>query len=81
MNLVFDKERLVLPISTDLQDVINMVIDRSKKLAPSTHAVTINFRDSSYSTESGGFTLLKSVSLGLMISGFSITSLTLVTVD
>ncbi|MEZ8983150.1 DUF2787 family protein, partial [Vibrio splendidus] len=55
MNLVFDKERLVLPISTDLQDVINMVIDRSQKLTPSTHAVTINFRDSSYSTESGGF--------------------------
>ncbi|MCG9602544.1 DUF2787 domain-containing protein [Vibrio sp. Isolate31] len=55
MNLVFDKERLVLPISTDLQDVVNMVIDRSKKLTPSTHAVTINFRERAYCPENGGY--------------------------
>ncbi|MGR5061193.1 DUF2787 family protein [Vibrio rotiferianus] len=55
MNLTFKVERLLLPVSVDLQDVLNMVVDRSHKLTSSTQSLVINFRDSSYSAESGGY--------------------------
>ncbi|MUK94391.1 DUF2787 domain-containing protein [Aliivibrio fischeri] len=55
MNLTFNVERLLLPVSVDLQDVLNMVVDRSHKLTSSTQSLVINFRDSSYSAESGGY--------------------------
>ncbi|HHC6526713.1 DUF2787 family protein [Vibrio parahaemolyticus] len=55
MNLTFNVERLLLPVSVDLQDVLNMVVDRSHKLTSSTQSLVINFRDSSYGAESGGY--------------------------
>ncbi|EKQ5901794.1 DUF2787 domain-containing protein [Vibrio parahaemolyticus] len=55
MNLVFDSERLLLPISTSLQDALNRVISESGKWTPMIQSVVINFRDSSYSSESGGW--------------------------
>lgn len=55
MNLTFNVERLLLPVSVDLQDVLNMVVDRSHKLTSSTQSLVLNFRDSSYCAESGGF--------------------------
>ncbi|CAE6879438.1 hypothetical protein ACOMICROBIO_NCLOACGD_00156 [Vibrio sp. B1ASS3] len=55
MNLTFNVERLLLPVSADLQDVLNMVVDRSHKLTSSTQSLVINFRDSSYGAESGGY--------------------------
>ncbi|EPN4991793.1 DUF2787 family protein [Vibrio vulnificus] len=57
MNLTFNVERLLLPVSVDLQDVLNMVVDRSHKLTSSTQSLVINFRDSSYvrNPENGGF--------------------------
>ncbi|EJA3095318.1 DUF2787 domain-containing protein [Vibrio parahaemolyticus] len=55
MNLTFNVERLLLPVSVDLQDVLNMVVDRSHKLTSSTQSLVLNFRDSSYSPESGGY--------------------------
>ncbi|MEJ3626220.1 DUF2787 family protein [Vibrio vulnificus] len=55
MNLTFNVERLLLPVSVDLQDVLNMVVDRSDKLTSSTQSLVLNFRDSSYSPESGGY--------------------------
>ncbi|BBM63459.1 hypothetical protein VA249_01050 [Vibrio alfacsensis] len=57
MNLAFNVERLLLPVSVDLQNVLNMVVDRSHKLTSSTQSLVINFRDSSYvrNPENGGF--------------------------
>ncbi|MBE3923688.1 DUF2787 domain-containing protein [Vibrio parahaemolyticus] len=55
MNLTFKVERLLLPVSVDLQDVLNMVVDRSHKLTSSTQSLVINFRDFTYSAESGGY--------------------------
>ncbi len=55
MNLTFDVERLLLPVSVDLQDTLNRVISESSKWTPMIQSVVINFRDSSYSTENGGW--------------------------
>ncbi|WP_188010031.1 DUF2787 family protein [Vibrio parahaemolyticus] len=55
MNLTFDVERLLLPVSVDLQDALNRVISESGKWTPMIQSVVINFRDSSYSSESGGW--------------------------
>ncbi len=55
MKLVFDTERLLLPISTSLQDALNRVISESGKWTPMIQSVVINFRDSSYSSENGGW--------------------------
>jgi hypothetical protein len=55
MNLVFDTERLLLPVSADLQDALNRVISESGKWTPMIQSVVINFRDKSYSFEDGGF--------------------------
>ncbi|HCM1362844.1 TPA: DUF2787 domain-containing protein [Vibrio parahaemolyticus] len=52
MKLVFDTERLLLPISTSLQDTLNRAISESGKWTPMIQSVVINFRDSSYNTES-----------------------------
>ncbi|AIL69752.1 hypothetical protein VV93_v1c06560 [Vibrio vulnificus] len=54
MKLTFNVDAF-LPVSADLQDVLNMVVDRSHKLASSTQSLVINFRDSTYSAESGGY--------------------------
>ncbi len=55
MNLTFDVERLLLPVSVDLQDALNQLISESGKWTPMIQSVVINFRDSSYSSESGGW--------------------------
>ncbi|CAK1965187.1 DUF2787 domain-containing protein [Vibrio crassostreae] len=55
MNLTFDVERLLLPISTSLQDTLNRVISESSKWTPMIQSIVINFRDTSYSSEDGGF--------------------------
>ncbi|MEZ9393459.1 DUF2787 domain-containing protein [Vibrio splendidus] len=55
MNLTFDVERLLLPVSVDLQDTLNGVISESGKWTPMIQSVVINFRDKSYSSEDGGF--------------------------
>ncbi len=55
MNLTFDVERLLLPVSVDLQDALNRVISESGKWTPMIQSVVFNFRDSSYSSENGGF--------------------------
>ena len=52
MKLVFDTDRLLLPISTSLQDALNRVISESGKWTPMLQSVVINFRDSSYNAES-----------------------------
>lgn len=55
MNLTFDVERLLLPVSVDLQDTLNRVISESGKWTPMIQSVVINFRDSSYNSKDGGF--------------------------
>ncbi|MDS1924692.1 DUF2787 domain-containing protein [Vibrio parahaemolyticus] len=55
MNLTFDVERLLLPVSVDLQDALNRVISESGKWTPMIQSVVINFRDLSYSSENGGW--------------------------
>ncbi|MEZ8775051.1 DUF2787 family protein [Vibrio sp. 10N.247.310.17] len=55
MNLTFDVERLLLPISTSLQDTLNRVISESGKWTPMIQSIVINFRDTSYSSENGGY--------------------------
>ncbi|TWD65821.1 uncharacterized protein DUF2787 [Vibrio crassostreae] len=55
MNLTFDVERLLLPVSVDLQDTLNRVITDSGKWIPMIQSVVINFRDKSYNSEDGGF--------------------------
>ncbi|MBS9939250.1 DUF2787 family protein [Vibrio alginolyticus] len=55
MNLTFDVERLLLPVSVDLQDTLNRVISESGKWTPMIQSVVISFRDSSYSSENGGY--------------------------
>ncbi|WP_447079484.1 DUF2787 family protein [Vibrio alginolyticus] len=52
MNLTFDVERLLLPVSVDLQDALNRVISESGKWTPMIQSVVFNFRDSSYNAES-----------------------------
>ena len=55
MNLTFDVERLVLPVSIDLQDTLNRVISDSSKWTPMIQSLVINFRDTTYSAEHGGW--------------------------
>ncbi|TKF27756.1 DUF2787 domain-containing protein [Vibrio kanaloae] len=55
MNLTFDVERLLLPVSVDLQDTLNRVISESGKWTPMIQSVVINFRNSNYSSENGGW--------------------------
>ncbi|OZS42114.1 DUF2787 family protein [Photobacterium sanguinicancri] len=55
MKLTFDVDRLLLPVSVDLQDRLNEVANQNDKLTSSTNALTFNFRDTSYNAESGGW--------------------------
>ncbi|HGZ6495463.1 DUF2787 domain-containing protein [Vibrio parahaemolyticus] len=55
MSLVFNTERFLLPVSIDLQDALNRVISKSGKWTSMIQSVVFNFRDSSYSSEHGGF--------------------------
>ena len=55
MNLTFDVERLLLPVSVDLQDALNRVISESGKWTPMIQSMVFNFRDTTYSVEDGGW--------------------------
>ncbi|EHU4958294.1 DUF2787 domain-containing protein [Vibrio parahaemolyticus] len=55
MNLTFDVERLLLPVSVDLQDTLNRVISDSSKWTPMIQSVVFSFRDTNYSADAGGF--------------------------
>lgn len=55
MNLTYDVERLLLPVSVDLQEKLNELANNAGCLDSSTHALTFNCRDKSYSPENGGF--------------------------
>ncbi|HFQ5215016.1 TPA: DUF2787 domain-containing protein [Vibrio vulnificus] len=55
MSLVFNTEKFLLPVSIDFQDALNRVISKSGKWTPMIQSVVFNFRDSSYSSENGGF--------------------------
>ncbi|CDT33897.1 conserved hypothetical protein [Vibrio coralliirubri] len=54
MKLTFDVDRL-LPVTVDLQERLEQIANESGKLTSTTHALTFNFRDTSYSAESGGW--------------------------
>ena len=51
----FDANRLLLPVSIDLQDKLSEIIIKSGRLNDKTRAVTVNLRDKGYSAESGGW--------------------------
>ena len=55
MKLCFSKNKLTLPVSVDLQDTLNRVINESGKWTPMIQSVVINFREKSYSPENGGY--------------------------
>ena len=55
MNLTFDVERLLLPVSVDLQDTLNRVSSESGKWTPMIQSVVFSFRQKSYSPENGGY--------------------------
>ncbi|EGQ7854407.1 DUF2787 domain-containing protein [Vibrio vulnificus] len=55
MNLTFDVERLLLPVSVDLQDTLSRVLTESGKWTPMIQSVVFNFRDTTYSVEDGGW--------------------------
>jgi hypothetical protein len=55
MKLTFDVDRLLLPVTVDLQETLEQIANESGKLTSTTHALTLNFRDTSYSAESGGW--------------------------
>jgi hypothetical protein len=55
MKLCFSKNKLTLPVSAALQDALNRVISESGKWTSMIQSVVINFRDSNYSFEDGGF--------------------------
>jgi hypothetical protein len=55
MHLTFNVERLLLPVSEALQDVLQDITRQQGKFTVETKALTFNFRDSQYSAEAGGW--------------------------
>ncbi|UPR51795.1 DUF2787 domain-containing protein [Vibrio cyclitrophicus] len=55
MNLVFDAKRLLLSVSKDLRSKLEQIANQHDLPTASTRALTFNFRDTSYSAESGGW--------------------------
>ena len=55
MKLCFSKNKLTLPVSVDLQDALNRVINESGKWTPMIQSVVFSFRQKSYSPENGGY--------------------------
>ncbi|MDA0143743.1 DUF2787 family protein [Vibrio sp. RW] len=55
MKLCFSKNKLILPVSVDLQDTLNRVISESGKWTPMIQSVVFSFRQKSYSPENGGY--------------------------
>lgn len=55
MYLTFDVKRLLLPVSVSLQEALSDIAHQQSTLTPATQALTVNFRDTSYSAEKGGW--------------------------
>ncbi len=81
MHLTFNVERLLLPVTVDLQQKLQHIATQHDLPTTSTSALTFNFRDTGYSAESGGWLLLKFVSSRKMVNGVSVTSRTLAMLD
>ncbi|MGR5553499.1 DUF2787 family protein [Vibrio alfacsensis] len=55
MNLTFNVERLLLPVTQDLQNKLEQIANQHDLPTATTTALTFNFRDTSYSAEDGGW--------------------------
>ncbi|NVH52900.1 DUF2787 domain-containing protein [Photobacterium damselae subsp. damselae] len=55
MHLTFSVERLLLPVTVDLQQKLQHIATQYNLPTTSTSALTFNFRDTRYSAESGGW--------------------------
>ncbi|HIF9262785.1 TPA: DUF2787 domain-containing protein [Photobacterium damselae] len=55
MHLTFSVERLLLPVTVDLQQKLQHIATQYNLPITSTSALTFNFRDTGYSAESGGW--------------------------
>ncbi|GAK85917.1 hypothetical protein JCM19238_3507 [Vibrio ponticus] len=55
MNLTFNVERLLLPVTVDLQSKLEQIVNEQHLPIETTKALTFNFRDTSYSAEDGGW--------------------------
>ncbi|PSW63877.1 DUF2787 domain-containing protein [Photobacterium leiognathi subsp. mandapamensis] len=55
MHLTFNVERLLLPVTVDLQQKLQHIATQHDLSTTSTSALTFNFRDTGYSAESGGW--------------------------
>ncbi|WP_060990012.1 DUF2787 domain-containing protein [Photobacterium leiognathi] len=55
MHLTFNVERLLLPVTVDLQQKLQHIATQHDLPTTSTSALTFNFRDTGYSAESGGW--------------------------
>ncbi|MCD9464484.1 hypothetical protein CJF25_16080 [Photobacterium phosphoreum] len=55
MHLTFNVERLLLPVTENLQQKLQHITTQHNLPTTSTSALTFNFRDTGYSAESGGW--------------------------
>ncbi|HBN6185421.1 TPA: DUF2787 domain-containing protein [Vibrio parahaemolyticus] len=55
MKMIFTTEKLLLPVTTDLQGKLVQIANQHHLPMSSTRALTYNFKDTSYSAESGGW--------------------------
>ncbi|WP_318463502.1 DUF2787 domain-containing protein [Photobacterium leiognathi] len=55
MHLTFNVERLLLPVTVNLQQKLQHIATQHNLPTTSTSALTFNFRDTGYSAESGGW--------------------------
>ncbi|WP_305811689.1 DUF2787 domain-containing protein [Photobacterium leiognathi] len=55
MHLTFNVERLLLPVTVDLQQKLQHIATQHDLPTTSTSALTFNFRDTGYSAESGSW--------------------------
>ena len=55
MHLTFNVERLLLPVTANLQQKLQHIATQHNLPTTSTSALTFNFRDTGYSAESGGW--------------------------
>ncbi|WP_236688716.1 DUF2787 domain-containing protein [Vibrio renipiscarius] len=53
--MIFTTEKLLLPVTTDLQGKLEQIANQHDLPTASTRALTYNFRDASYSAEDGGW--------------------------
>lgn len=55
MHLTFNVERLLLPVTSNLQQKLQHIATQHNLPTTSTSALTFNFRDTGYSAENGGW--------------------------